>query len=488
MLTAHQEASKVLPRAAMLIAGEWVTSSSDGGSMEHIDPSTGRPLGAFPRGTKDDVDAAVRGARAAFPAWRAMPADKRRRLLYNVAQVVRAHEPELLTIMALEVGSPVNRGVVGRIADQLEYYAGWTDKFAGELVHTYPRRALDYVKYEPLGVIAALVANNGPMINAAMKLGPALATGNVVILRAPESGPFGIIRFAQLMIEAGMPPNVVSVLTGGPITAEALVKHRGIDKVTFTGGFATAKKVMQAAAENLKPVMLELGGKSANLIFDDADLDDAGTMSTFLSVLATNGQGCIYPTRILVQDGIYERTILKISALSRLAVVGDPLNPKTTVGPVSNQAAVERIMGYIDEARDSARLVLGGNRAGGEMANGYFIQPTVFADVDNKSRLAQNEVFGPVIAVTRFKTEEESILLANDTEYGLHAYVHTRDLRRAHRVADELVAGGVSINAMPAMTPTMPFGGVKASGFGREGGRASLEEFVQHKNIYLPLD
>jgi aldehyde dehydrogenase (NAD+) len=488
MLSAHQEASKALPRSAMLIAGNWVTSSSDGASIEHIDPSTGRPLGTFPRASKEDVDAAVQGARAAFPAWRTTPVDERRRVMYNIAQVLRAHEPELVTIMALEIGSPVNRGVVGRIADQFEYYAGWADKFAGELIHTYPRRALDYVKYEPLGVIASFPANNGPMINAVMKLGPALATGNVVILRAPESGPFGIVRLVQLMIEAGLPANVVSVLTGGPSTADALVRHRGIDKISLTGGFATARKVMAAAAENLKPVVLELGGKSANIIFDDADLADAGTVSTFMIVLATNGQGCLYPTRLLVQDGIYEQTVERISRLSHLAVVGDPLNPKTTVGPVSNQAAVDRIMGYIEEARGSARLVVGGTRLGGELAQGYFVQPTVFADVDNKSRLAQNEVFGPVLSITRFKSEDEAIALANDTEYGLHAYVHTTNLKRAHRVADELVAGGVSINAMPVMTPTMPFGGVKSSGFGREGGRAALEEFVHHKNIYVPLD
>jgi aldehyde dehydrogenase (NAD+) len=326
------------------------------------------------------------------------------------------------------------------------------------------------------------------MLMAAMKAAPALATGNVVVIRPPEAGPFAVIRMGELMIEAGLPPGVVSIVTGGPETADALCRHRGIDKISVTGGLATARKVMQAAAENLKPVIAELGGKSANLIFNDADLDDEGTVTTLMTVLATNGQGCLFPTRLLVQDGVYDRTVEKVAALSRMAVVGDPLNPKTTVGPVINKAATERILGFIEEARGSARLILGGSRVGGELTEGYFIQPTVFADVDNKSRLAQNEVFGPVMAITRFKTEDEAVALANDTEFGLHAYVHTQDLKRAHRVADELVAGGVSINSFPPLGPVMPFGGIKSSGFGREGGRVALEEFVHHKNIYVPID
>lgn len=488
MLSAHEEARKMLPRSAMLIGGEWSFESSDGKTLEHNDPSTGRPLGTMPYATTEDVDAAVKGARAAFPSWRALAVDKRRGILLAIARTMREHEKELLTIMALECGSPVGRGVVGRIADQFEYYAGWTDKFAGELASTYPRRALNYVKYEPLGVIVALVANNGPMINSAMKLGPALATGNVVIIRAPETGPFGIPRMVELMIEAGLPAGVVSVVTGGPQTAEALTKHPGIDKISLTGGLATARKVMQAAAENLKPVVLELGGKSANIIFEDADIDDVGTRGTLLSVLATNGQICIAPTRLLVHEGIYDRTLEQLVALSKLAVLGDPLDPRTTVGPVSNQASIQRIMSHIDEARSHARLLLGGARADGELAEGYFVEPTVFADVDNKSRLAQSEIFGPVLAVIPFKDERHAIEMANDTEFGLHAYLHTRDLKRAHRVADELTAGGVSINSMPVLTPSTPFGGVKSSGFGHEGGRASVEEFIHHKNIYVPLD
>ncbi len=488
ILENHRLAAKVLPRPAMLIGGKWVDAASNGAVIEHINPSTGELLGAVPRGTKDEVAAAVEGARAAFPAWRAMAVDKRRGIMLNIARVLRDNADELTTIWALESGSPSGRGVVPRIADQFEYYAGWADKFAGELVSTYPCQALTYVKYEPLGIIAALITYNGPMVNAAMKLGPALATGNVVVLRPPELGPFGVIRMAQLMIEAGLPSGVVSIVTGGGETADALARHPDVDKISLTGGAVTARKVMQAASEHLKPTVMELGGKSANLVFEDADLEDMGTLSTLLAVIGTNGQGCLYPTRLLVQDGIYDRMLGKIAELGKAVVLGDPLDKRTQVGPVISQGAADRIMGHIDEARGNARLLLGGNRAGGQLANGYFIEPTVFVDLDNKSSLAQNEVFGPVLGVIRFRTEEEAIALANDTTYGLHAYVQTHDLKRAHRVADALTAGGVSINAMPPLTPTMPFGGCKQSGFGREGGRAAVEEFVHHKPIYVALD
>lgn len=486
---AHAEAQKILPAPRMLIGGEWV-GGSRGAVLEHVDPSTGRPLPPFARAEREDVDAAVKAGRAVFPAWRNLAVDKRRTILLDIARNLRARQNELATIAALESGSPIGRGVIARAADQFEYYAGWVDKFGGEVIKTYPRRGLNYVKYEPLGIIAALITYNGPIVNAAMKLGPALAMGNVMIVRPPEMGPFGMLRMAEIMIEAGLPAGVVSVVTGGPDAADALARHPDIDKISLTGGVVTARKVIQAASDHIKPLVMELGGKSANIVFEDANLDDPGFAQTVLMVIGSSGQGCLYGTRLLVHDSIHDRVVAKVLELSKLPRMGDPLDPSTGIGPVISERASERILGYVDEARadGKARVILGGARAGGELSQGWFVEPTVLVDVDNRSRIAQEEVFGPVLGITRFGSEEEAVALANDTSYGLHAYLHTRDVQRAHRVADDLVAGGVSINSPPPMTPNMPFGGVKQSGFGREGSRAAIEEFVQHKNIYLPLD
>jgi aldehyde dehydrogenase (NAD+) len=320
-----------------------------------------------------------------------------------------------------------------------------------------------------------------------MKIAPALAAGNTVVLRTPELGPFAVVRLAHLLRDAGLPAGVLNVLSGGPATAEAIIRHPDVHKVSFTGGPQTASKIMATAAESLTPVCLELGGKSANLIFADADLDAAAQMAAFMSTIASSGQGCLYPTRLLVQSSVYEEVIERLQGVAESPTIGDPLDPRVVMGPVISQGAVERILGYVDEARAGCRVVAGGDRVEGELGSGYFLRPTVLADVAHDSRLAQEEVFGPVLAVMPFETEEEALAKANDTRYGLAAYLHTRDLARAHRVADELQAGYIGINGFPSMTASAPFGGTKASGFGREGGRAGIEEFVHHKNIQIPL-
>jgi aldehyde dehydrogenase (NAD+) len=280
------------------------------------------------------------------------------------------------------------------------------------------------------------------------------------------------------------------VLAGGPEVGEAIVRHPDVRKVSFTGGPAIAQKVMAAAAESTMPLVLELGGKSANIIFADADLAKAAQMSAYMATIATSGQGCLFPTRLLVQDSVYDEVVERVRVVAEAATIGDPLDPEIMMGPVISDGACERILGYVNEATatGAGRLVAGGNRLGGELADGYFVQPTVIADVDNGSRIAQEEVFGPVLAVIRFHDEDEAVRIANDSRFGLAAYVHTNDLVRAHRVVDDLDAGFISINSFPAMVATAPFGGNKASGFGREGGRAGIEEYVQQKNVYLPLD
>jgi len=488
MLSRHAElAAEVLPTGALFIGGDRVTHTSSG-FLERIDPTTGRPLGSFPVAGPNEIDRAVDAAWAAFPAWKEFPADRRRQLLMRLANVLRENELEFAQIKALETGTPLSHSLLTSAIDHFEYYAGWSDKFEGELITSYPARAFDYVKYEPYGVIGALITWNGPVTNAAMKLAPALAAGNCVVLKTPENGPFAVLRMMELFLEAGLPEGVVNVISGGPDTAQALIRHPGIRKVSFTGGPGVARSIMATAAESLTPVTLELGGKSANIIFADADLEKAATMAARMGSIQSSGQGCLYPTRLLVESSVYDEVVDRVAAISGSVVPGDPIDPATSMGPVIGDGAVQRILGYIDEAKKTSRLVAGGNRLDGEFGDGAFVPPTVFADVDPLSRLAQEEVFGPVLAITRFDAEEDAVRIANATDYGLAAYVHTNDLRRAHRMADALDVGYIGVNAFPIMTASAPFGGIRASGFGREGGRAGIEEFVHHKNVYIPLD
>jgi aldehyde dehydrogenase (NAD+) len=489
MVSSHEVASKALPEPALWIGGTPVTSTSSG-MTDRINPTTGTVLSSFPIAGAAEVDQAVAAAKAAFPAWRRMSADVRRELLHRIARRLDEAGEEFRTIIALETGTPISRASMRSAVDWFEYYAGWVDKFAGELVPTYPRRALDYVTYEPYGVVGALVPWNAPVITAAKKLAPAFAAGNCVVMKSPELGPFAVMRLAEICQEAGLPDGVLSVLSGGPEAGEAIIRHPDVRKVSFTGGPVIASRVMSVASESTTPLVLELGGKSANIVFADADLDRAAQMSAYMATVASSGQGCLFPTRLLVQDSVYDEVIDRVRAVAEAAVIGDPLDLGVTMGPVISEGACERILGFIDEAKSTGtgRLVTGGKRVGDELAAGCFIQPTVLADVENTSRIAQEEVFGPVLTVMRFTDEAEAVRLANDSRYGLAAYIHTKDLVRAHTLAADLEAGFISLNAFPPMGPTAPFGGNKASGFGREGGRAGIEEYVQQKNVYIPLD
>jgi aldehyde dehydrogenase (NAD+) len=288
----------------------------------------------------------------------------------------------------------------------------------------------------------------------------------------------------DLVEKAGIPAGVVNVLPGAPEAGEALVTHPLVQKVTFTGGPATAKKILHACAEQMKPAVLELGGKSANIIFDDADLDAACGLGTFMSVGLLSGQGCAFPTRMLVQESVYADVVDRVAMVAKNIAVGDPWKPTTMAGPVVNAAALDRILGMIDRAsRDGARLVVGGSRLGGDLSQGFYLGPTVFADVDPASELAQNEVFGPVLAITPFATEDEAIHIANNTPYGLSGYIQTKDLKRALRVAEELVTGEVLINGAANLRVQRPFGGLGLSGFGKEGGKLGIEEFLRVKSV-----
>jgi aldehyde dehydrogenase (NAD+) len=480
----------ILPRHTVIIGDQFLSGGS-GKSHAHIYPANGQTTCELTLAGSQDVGRAVQAARAACPAWRALPGDKRRDLMLKMATTIELHAKELAELSTLENGSAsmVTPYIAADAAQKFRYFAGWADKIRGETLGSWAGPAHNYVAYEPYGVIGAIIPWNGPLFAATMVAAPALAAGNCVIMKSPELAPFAVMRLGELFLEAGFPPGVVNTVAGGSDVGEAMVAHPGIDKIQFVGSGATAKKVLRTAAETLKPCGLELGGKSAVIVFADADLSQAARRG-LAGAVSVSGQGCVNGTRLLVERSIYEPYLKMLQSVSAHIKVGDPYDPSTVMGPVISEASLQRIVGVIDDAvrRDGARLVVGGERLGGEYAAGYYLPLTIIADVDGSSALAQNEVFGPVLAVTPFDNEEQAIALANGTSYGLGAYVHTQNLRRAHYVASQMQAGMVQVNGSgEGMQPYAPFGGMKHSGHGRLGGEQGLHEFLQVKNVWMNL-
>jgi acyl-CoA reductase-like NAD-dependent aldehyde dehydrogenase len=471
------DARALLPPPGLLINGEWATASN-AASFPHVDPATGRATADVLLAGPSEVDDAVAAARAAFPAWRRTPPSARRDLLLRLADLMAGAAAELAALQSLEMGQPFKaaRAGVAAAAEWFRYYAGWADKLDGLVAPVAPGTALDYTIPEPYGVVAAIIPWNGPVISLALKVAPALAAGNTVVLKPPELAPFSSLRFARLAAEAGLPPGVLNVIPGGADAGAALCRHHGVAKISFTGGSNTGRAVATAAAEHHTPVVLELGGKSASLVFADADPAVTGKLAALLGVAQNSGQGCFLPTRLLVERPVYEGVLDRVVAVVGGLRLGDPFDAATVMGPVVSEAACSRILAVIGAAADTkaGRLCAGGRRAGGDLAEGFFVEPTVFADADPTSPLVREEIFGPVLAVLPFDDEEEAIRLAND-------------VRRAHRVADALEAGYVSVNGMAPLPPQAPFGGWKSSGHGLEGGRAGIEEFLRPKNIFVSL-
>jgi aldehyde dehydrogenase (NAD+) len=476
------------PQVSLRIGGERRTTAS-GGTFQHINPCNGIPDAEIPLAGPAEIDEAVKTAHRAFVEWRQTNPTERRRLLMRLADLIEQHTDDFVRLGTFDNGTPTALvgGLVAMSVEWTRYYAGWADKITSEVSGSYRAHGeFSYTLSQPYGVIGVIITWNGPLISLAMKVPAALAAGNTVVIKPSELTPFSATLFADLAAEAGIPDGVINVVPGSAEAGAALVEHALIKKVSFTGGPDTARKILHACAEHIKPSVMELGGKSGNLIFEDANLDLACSVGTMMSVGLMSGQGCALPTRMIVARPIYDDVIARVSAMASVIKVGDPFEADSVAGPVVNNAAMQRITGMIERAKkDGARLIAGGERIGGDLADGYFLQPTVFADVDPQSELAQKEVFGPVLSIIPFDTEEQAIEIANSTPYGLSGYVFTNDLKRAHRVAEEMETGEVLINGAAPLTVHRPFGGIGISGMGKEGGREGLTEFLRTKSVSM---
>ena len=489
MTAPNLDVMQAVPSGDLLVGGDRVRETS-AGSREQLDPSTGRRLATVALAGPDEIDDAVRAARNARDDWLGLSPAQRRDVILRFAQLLDDCHEEMSILRSLELGAPLKRKRGANMAvEYMRYFAGWVDKIEGRTIPVYPGRSLDYTVPEPYGTVAAITPWNGGVVSAAMKAIPALVAGNTVVVKPAELAVLSLLRFGELGLAAGLPPGALNIVPGAVAAGQALVTHPGVDKISFTGGTATAREVLRGAATNLTPVILELGGKSACIVFADADLDAAVATTVGLALAGMSGQGCVLPTRLVVQDPVYAEVEQRVAAAASSLVVGRPFDEGVQAGPVITEAACQRIVGTVEAAasRGDGRLLAGGRRLGGDLAEGFFVEPTVFGEVDNSSPIAREEIFGPVLSLVRFGDEAEALGIANDSPYGLGGLVFTRDVARAHRMADRLQVGSVGINAFAPMPPSAPFGGVKQSGFGREGGLAGVEEFLRPKNVYVDL-
>jgi aldehyde dehydrogenase (NAD+) len=474
----------------MLIGGERVDASS-GEHFESFNPYTGKPWALVPRSTPVDVDRAVAAARAAFqdPAWRNLTATQRGVLLHRLGDLVAAHADELAEFETRDNGKLINEmsAQLHYLPQWFHYFGGLADKIEGRVIPIDRPGMFNFTLEEPLGVVAAITPWNSPLMLGGWKLAPALAAGNTFVWKPSEHSSVSALEFAKLFAEAGFPPGVVNIVTGfGNEIGDALVGHKHVAKVAFTGGDATGARVYATAAREIKPVTLELGGKSANIVFADADFDNAlkGVVS---GIFAATGQTCVAGSRALVQRSICDEFVERFVAFARTAKMGDPLNRATQVGPITTRAQYEKVLDYIEIAkREGARCVLGGGPAQRpECGDGWFIEPTVFVDVEPDMRIAQEEVFGPVLGIIPFEDDEEAIAIANNSLYGLAAGVWTKDIGRCLKMARRIEAGTVWINTYRVSSYLSPFGGYKRSGFGRESGLFAIREYLQEKSVWI---
>ncbi|HUN60330.1 MAG TPA: aldehyde dehydrogenase family protein [Candidatus Binataceae bacterium] len=472
----------------LLIGGKWIPAKS-GKTFETINPSNEEVLGIVSEGDKADIDEAVKAARAAFETgkWPAIGPHQRARYLFKIAELIDAHGDELAELITLDNGKPLGESTVevGRTAETFRYYAGWATKFYGETNPSNPS-FFNYTLREPIGVCGQIIPWNGPRATISWKIAPALAFGNTLVLKPAEQTPLPAIRMGELICEAGIPDGVVNIVTGfGETAGAAVASHPDIDKVAFTGSTEVGKLILQASSGNLKRVSLELGGKSPNVIFPDADMDQAVALSA-TGVFRNQGQVCCAATRMFVQEGVYDEFAERIAAKADQIKLGQPLDSSTTMGPLVSSEQHQRVLNYLRLAQEEgAQAKAGGER--GPQPKGYFVKPTIYTGAKNGMRIAREEIFGPVAVLIPFKDENDAVLQGNDTTYGLGAGVWTSDISRAHKVARALRSGSVWINCYGLIDPISPFGGYKQSGFGRELGPQSVDLYTQIKSVYIKL-
>jgi aldehyde dehydrogenase (NAD+) len=469
----------------LLIDAKRVPAAS-GRYFETLNPATEQVLARVAEADAADIDAAVRSARAAFEgAWGHMRAADRGHALLRLADLIRQNLDELVELESLDSGKPVSairRQDLPAVLDTLAYYAGWADKINGQVIPARPD-ALTYTVREPVGVVAAIVPWNFPLMIAMWKIAPALACGCTVVLKPAELTPLSALRIGELALQAGFPPGVLNVVPGfGKTAGQALVDHPDVDKVTFTGSPGVGRQILRSAAGNLKRVTLELGGKSANIIFADADLD-AAIKAAGSGIFFNAGQVCSAGSRILVHEKIHDEVVERLAARANMIRLGDPKDSATAMGPLISAGQMKRVLDYIEVGkREGARIAAGGTRHGD---NGYFVNPTIFTDVEHDMRISQEEIFGPVASVLRFKDDEDAIRLANGTSYGLAAGVWTADIGRGHRFAKRLKVGTVWVNTFGPTDVRLPWGGARDSGFGREHGESAIENFTEPKVVWI---
>jgi aldehyde dehydrogenase (NAD+) len=484
----------------LFIDGAWV-DASDGGTWDQVNPATNEVVTQFAIASAQDVDRAVRAARKAFDEgpWPKMLAKERKIMLQKLVDLIRASGPELNELQSLENGLPLSFSSMSVVSSEMaagifDHHAGWIDKLCGTTYPSYETSPtgseVQILTYrEPVGVVAAIIPWNAPMMLFAQKVAPALATGCTVVLKPSEFAALTSLKLTALIEEVGFPEGVFNLVPGpGDPTGEALITHPGVDKITFTGSRAVGQRILGASASGIKRVTLELGGKSPSIVFADAaSVEGAAMMAMGMVSMGLSGQGCVCQTRSLVERSIYDEFVNSAASLSSMVTFGNPFDLATTSAAIINTRQLDKIMGYIEKApSEGARLVTGGDRPSGDLAAGNFVNPTLFADVDNQMAITREEIFGPVLVAMPFEDEEDAIRIANDTEYGLGAGVYTTNIGRAFRVAKAIRAGTVGINEYTIM-PNAPFGGYKASGLGREGGWDSIEAFTEVKSVIVGL-